>query len=195
MSVKVIKENINLIKAFIYNNFNNSFFSSYFPSNLKNGDITSLFKKRIVKTLKTIPPYKHLFDSIKSLWKVDVWSNVCIYSLYIKKYLYIKKILSKWQCGFRQGCSTQHCLLTMTEKCSQCLDKGGERGALLTDLSKAFDCLLHDPLIAKLAAYGFDNDSLVFIQSYLSEKQQRTKVNTLAALILTYYMVFHKVLY
>ena len=67
MSVKVIKENINLIKAFIYNNFNNSFFSSYFPSNLKNGDITSLFKKRIVKTLKTIPPYKHPFDSIKSL--------------------------------------------------------------------------------------------------------------------------------
>ena len=47
----------------------------------------------------------------------------------------------------------------------------------LTDLSKAFDCLLNDLLIAKLAAYGFDYDSLVFIQSYLSEKQQRTKVN------------------
>ena len=54
---------------------------------------------------------------------------------------------------------------------------GAISGALLPDLSKAFDCLLHDLLIAKLAAYGFDYDSLVFIQSYLSERQQRTKVN------------------
>ena len=92
-------------------------------------------------------------------------------------YAYLNKILSKWQCGFRQGYSTQHCLLIMTEKWRQCLDKGGISGALLTDLSKAFDCLLHDLLIAKLAAYGFDYDSLVFIQSYLSERQQRTKVN------------------
>ena len=53
----------------------------------------------------------------------------------------------------------------------------GISGALLTDLSKAFDCLLHDVLTAKLAAYGFDYDSLVFIQSYLSERQRSTKVN------------------
>ena len=90
---------------------------------------------------------------------------------------YLNKILSKWQCGFRQGYSTQHCLLITTEKWCQCLDKVGISGALLTNLSKAFDCLLHDLLIAKLAAYDFDYDSLVFIQSYLSERQQRTKAN------------------
>ena len=65
----------------------------------------------------------------------------------------------------------------MTEKWRQCLYKGSISGALLTDLSKAFDCLLHGLLIAKLAAYGFDYDSLVFIQNYFSERQQRTKVN------------------
>ena len=73
--------------------------------------------------------------------------------------------------------SIQHCLLIMTEKWCQCLDKGRISGAYLTDLSKALDCLLHDLLIAKLAAYGFEYNSLVFIQSYLSERQQRTKVN------------------
>ena len=51
--VKIIKENINIITDLVYNNFSNSLFSSYFPSNLKNADITTVLKKRIVKTLKT----------------------------------------------------------------------------------------------------------------------------------------------
>ena len=114
--------------------------------------------------------------------------------MYDQMYADLNKILSKWQCGFRQGYITQHCLLIMAEKWCQCLYKGGISGALLTDLSKAIDCLLHYPLIARLAAYGFDYDYLVFIQSYLLERQQRTLI-TPTALILTYYMVFHKVLY
>ena len=48
---------------------------------------------------------------------------------------------------------------------------------VLTDLSKAFDCINHELLIAKLEAYGFDNDSLGYIYSYLTHRMQRTKVN------------------
>ena len=50
-------------------------------------------------------------------------------------------------------------------------------GMLLTDLSKAFDSMRHDLLIAKLAAYGFDQPSLCFRFSYLSDRTQNTKVN------------------
>ena len=82
-------------------------------------------------------------------------------------YEYFNKILSTQQCGFRQGFSTHHCLLSMTEKWRKYLDKYGVKGTLLTDLSRAFDYLLHDILIAKLAAYGFDYVSLMLIQSYL----------------------------
>ena len=58
-----------------------------------------------------------------------------------------------------------------------CLDNGGVSGALLTDLSKTFDSILHDLLIAKLAAYGFNYTSLQMLQSYLSNRKQRTKTN------------------
>ena len=64
------------------------------------------------------------------------------------------KFLSKQQCGFRKGYSTQQCLLALLEKWKQAVDSDQMFGALLTELSKAFDCLDHELLIAKLNAYG-----------------------------------------
>ena len=62
---------------------------------------------------------------------------------------YFDQILSKFQCGFRKGSNVQHCLIALTEKWKKSVDSGGVFGALLTDLSKAFDCLSHELLIAK----------------------------------------------
>ena len=90
---------------------------------------------------------------------------------------YFDKILSKYQFGFRKGYSSQQCLLVLMEKWKKCLEKGGKCGALLTDLSKAFDCLLHDLLIAKLHAHGFEIDSLRLIYSYLVGRKQRVKID------------------
>ena len=65
----------------------------------------------------------------------------------------------------------------MVEKWRKALDNGKLAGALLTDLSKAFDCLNHNLMITKLHAYGFDHSSLAYIFSYLSGRKHRTKVN------------------
>ena len=92
-------------------------------------------------------------------------------------YNYFNQILSKHQCGFQEGQSSQYSLLLMVEKSKKSLDNSGVGGMLLTDVSKAFDCLRHDSLIAKLPAYGFDQPSLSFIFSYLLDSIQRTKVN------------------
>ena len=53
------------------------------------------------------------------------------------------------------------------------MDKEKAFGALLTDLSKAFDCLSHELIIAKLNVYGFSLSALNLMQSYLSERKQK----------------------
>ena len=90
---------------------------------------------------------------------------------------FFENILSKYQCGFRKGYNAQHFLITLIEKWKKSVDNGGSFGALMTDLSKAFDCLSHELLIAKLDAYGFDNKSLKLIYNYLSNRKQRVKIN------------------
>ena len=66
----------------------------------------------------------------------------------------------------------------MIGKWKRCLDKKGKTGVLLIDLSKAFDCLVHDLLIAKLNARGFDYLSLKLIYNYLSDRLQRFRINS-----------------
>ena len=85
--------------------------------------------------------------------------------------------MSKQQCGFQKGHSTQQCLLALLEKWKRAVDNGQMFGALLTDLSKAFDCRDHELLIAKLNAYGFSLPALKLVHDYLSNRKQRTKVN------------------
>ena len=62
----------------------------------------------------------------------------------------------------------------MIEKWRKCLDAGGAFGASLNDLSKAFNCLPHELLIAKLHAYGVDVPSLKLLHSYLTKRMALT---------------------
>ena len=87
------------------------------------------------------------------------------------------EFLSKYQCSFHKGHSTQHCLLAMLEKWKSAVDKVKSFAALLTDLAKAFDCLSHELLLAKLHAYGFSIAALRLIHSFLTNRKQRANVN------------------
>ena len=89
--------------------------------------------------------------------------------------IFMDPLLSKYECGFLRGFSAQNCLLAMLEKWKSSVDKGKAFGVLLTDLSKAFDCLSHGLIIAKLSAYGFSLFALKLMQSYQKENKELKK--------------------
>ena len=112
----------------------------------------------------------------------SIFSNVSkIYerSLYNHLYDYFyKNIFPKYQCAFRKGFSKQHALLVMLEKMKITRDRKGFCAAVLTDLSKAFDCICHDLLSAKLNAYGLERKALKLVYDYLSNRSQKTNVGS-----------------
>ena len=63
----------------------------------------------------------------------------------------------------------------MIEKLRKIRNEKGVFAAVLTDLSKSFDCIPHQLLIVKLSAYGFDMKLIAFISTYLKNQKQKTK--------------------
>ena len=139
-----------------------------FPAKLKLADISPIFKslqKTCVKNYRPVsilPVVSKIFERI-----MDAQTDA-----------YIDKTLSPYLCGYRKGYSCQYALLAMIENWKESLDKDGHAGGILMDLSKAFDTINHNLLIAKLHAYGFSRDALEIIYSYLSDRWQRIKINT-----------------
>ena len=154
---KLLKDNADVCASVICNDINSNIERGCFPVNLKNADITPTFNKA------------------DRLLKIN-YMPVSILPTLSKIYDYFNGIFSLYLGGFRKGHNTQHCLLFMLEKLKEALDKGLTTGILLTDLTKAFDCISHDLLFAKLYAYGFSRMPLKLIYDYLSGRRQRTKV-------------------
>ena len=134
---------------------------------MKNANVIPVFKKGSKNLKENYRPIS-ILSNVSKLFERPIFNQISVY---------FERIFSRFQCGFRKGYKSQDALLAMIEKLKRSVDKGETFGALMTDLSKAFDCLSHELLIAKLHAYGFSNQSLQLIFSYLSDRKQRTKIN------------------
>ena len=129
--VKIIKANENFFAETICFYFNKALENGKFPNCLKLANITPVFKKgprtskNNYRPVSILPIFSKIFERLLSRQLSEFFDN----------------ILSKFQCGFRKGYGTQHCLLLMLEIWKGATDNNKALGALLTDLSKAFDSL------------------------------------------------------
>ena len=164
------KATVGEISANVLKNCENCFFdltncineairNNKFPDSLKLSNITPVFKK--------------LDPSDKANY-----IDQSLFYHYYQKYEYLQNFLSELLCGFRKAHSTQHALFRLIQKWQEELDSGGYVGTILMDFSKAYECLSHDLLIAKLEAYGLDVGSLNFLLDYLSLRKHRTKLGS-----------------
>ena len=112
---------------------NDAISPSKLPSSLKVANVKVVFKKEIknlkksYKPTNTLPLVSTIFERIVCKQLINFFDN----------------ILSKYQCGFRKGHGTEHCLLLMLEKWRKAVDNEEAFVSFSTDLSKAFDCLNH----------------------------------------------------
>ena len=166
---KIIKETKDISAPILHRIANSSMFiNNQFPDKLKLPDVSPLLKGGDATDVKNYtpvsipPPVSKIFERL------------------IQKQLltHIDQYLSPYMCGYRKGYSAQYALVSLLEKWKESLDKKGYAGAMLMDLSKAFDTIDHNLLIAKLHAYGLSRSALKLIKSYLSNRWQRTKINT-----------------
>ena len=120
---------------------------------LKNGtlaEVTPLFKKADPFDKVNYRPVSLLSHVSKSYERIIFNQIGTFFELYFSSFF----------TGFYKKHNTQHSLLKMLELWKEALDKGNSVGAIFMDLSKAFEILNHDLLIAKLQAYGFSENAL-----------------------------------
>ena len=165
---KVIKQFPNLFIDFLHKNINSCLTEGTFPNDFKKAVVHPIHKKEC-KTEK--PNYRpiSILPNLSKIYEI---------LLYDQMYSYFDTFFVKYQCGFRKGYNAQHCLLVMIEKMKEARDKNKVCAAVLTDLSKVFDCLIHDLLIAKPHAFGFDYKSLRVMYAYLNNRVRVTKVGS-----------------
>ena len=128
-----------------------------FADDLKAAEVSPIFfQKMMPQRRKTIGLPVFCLTCQRSL------KGSCILKLKVVWKIAYPKLLT----GFIKNHNTQHFLINMLEKQKNTLDKGGFVCAMFTDLSKAFDKINRDLLIAKLEKYDFQKDAPSFMKSY-----------------------------
>ena len=167
ISISLLKDNSDICAPILTNIFNSCINNGVFPDQLKLADITPIFKSVDSMAKKNYRPVS-ILNSVSKLFEK-----------LIQKQLnpFFDDKLSEYLCGYRKGNSTQYALLNLIESWKKYRDNHGYSAAVLMDLSKAFDTINHDLLLAKLHAYGVSKNALKLMMSYLRNRYQRTKVN------------------
>ena len=146
---------------------NNSISTSTFPNDAKIESVVPIDKKTYDK---------YVISNFRPVSILNCFSKV--YENVIKDEL-LKSMnvhLSPFISAYRKNYNTQHVLLRLLEEWREHLENNKRVGGILMDLSKTFNCISHDLLLAELAANGIDDNLILYIHSYLSNRKQSDTV-------------------
>lgn len=168
LPISIVKDCLQDILTPLTTIINESFSSSVFPQAWKTGEIIPLPKNGDHE----VPDNNRPVTLLPSLSKV----NERIAMLQFNEYLTRKNLLTSHQSGNRKLHSTETLSLLVTDHIYQAMDSKKITAMVLIDLSKAFDSLCHSILIKKLQSLGVSIKTLEWFKSYLSNREQRTRV-------------------
>lgn len=144
--------------------------------------LCTLFNSSIAswKFGQVLPVFKKDTEYLKKNYRpitvLVTFNNIMERILSQQLYKFFKDKLSPYLCAYRRNYSCQTALLRILEELRIACDNKFIAAIVGIDLTKAFDCLPHELLLAKLKSYGLSNDSLLLLRSYLTERSQRVKI-------------------
>jgi hypothetical protein len=166
ISAKMLKAGSKSLCFPLTNLINFCMAESHFPANLKQAQVIPILKKNDPMNKENYRPVS-ILPTVSKLFERIIHNQLSGY---------FEQHFNPYLAAFRQGYGCQSVLLRLLEDWRQALDNKKYVGAILMDLSKAFDCIPHNLLICKLKAYGIDDNAANLVCSYLSDRKQRMKI-------------------
>ena len=142
--------------------------NSIFPQNAKSAAVCPLDKGEPIRTAE---------KNYRPVSVLNTFSKIFEKILKEQLIAFLDETLSNFIAAYRRAYSIQHVLIRLVEEWKSKLDHDFLVGSVFMDLSKAFDSIPHELIIAKLHAYGFDENALVLIHSYLRKRKQSMRIN------------------
>ena len=166
---QVIKQIRYSISQPIMNICNNSFTSGKYPDKLKISRIIPIHKKESKLLTSNYRPISLLSNINKIIEKL----------MFSRLYMFLEtyNCIYNNQFGFREKHSTNHALISITQKIKDAIDNDKIAIGIFIDLQKAFDTVNHEILLSKLHHYGIQGTSNEWFRSYLSNRKQYVSIN------------------
>ena len=165
---KLVKQAAEFLVEPLTDIINSCFRTSSFPDLAKKASVTPIDKGG---------SDKNVYTNYRPVSVLNTFSKIIESSIFDQLTKFSNKFLQIFMGAYRKLYGTQHVLIRLLEEWRMQLDQNKIVGAVLMDLSKAFDSIPHDLLIAKLGAYGVDKEGLKLIYSYLENRKQSVRIN------------------
>ena len=180
--LKIIKTDANVIDSHLAYIINKDLKENKFSENAKTALVRPIYKKYDRGKINNYRPVS-LLNGFSKMYERFLHDSL---------FNFTDKILSKFVSAYRKPYSSNRVLLKLIEEWKKSLDDKNIIGAVLMALSKVFDCIPHDLLVAKLHPYGLSMDAITFIYSYMKKRKQGVKIKDTESLFKIFYQEYLK---